>query len=60
LARFLPVGFDLWVTRIGDLEAGVSVGVAVQAALGFTAKARLISLLEAATKAGMLLLIATR
>jgi hypothetical protein len=54
------VGFDLWVTRMGDSEAGVSVGAAVRAALGFTAKARLISLLEAATEAGMLLLIATR
>jgi hypothetical protein len=45
---------------MGDLEAGISVGVAVQVALGFTAKARLISLLEAATEAGMLLLIATQ
>jgi hypothetical protein len=60
LARLLPVGFDLWVTQMGDSEAGVSVGAAVQAALGFTANARLISLLEAATEVGMLLLIATR
>ncbi len=60
MARLLPVGFDLWVKQMGDLEADVSVGTAVQAALGFTAKAQLISLFEAATEAGILLLIAMR
>jgi hypothetical protein len=45
---------------MGDSMFGVSVGAAVLAALSFTAKARVISLMEAATDAGVLLLIATR
>jgi hypothetical protein len=38
---------------------GVLVGAFVGATLGHTAKARLISLMEAATDAGVLVLIAT-
>jgi hypothetical protein len=45
---------------MGDVVSGVPVGAVVLAALGCTAKARLISLVEAATDAGMLVLIATR
>jgi hypothetical protein len=59
LARLLPMGLDLWVTQIGDVVFGIPVGAVIRAALGFTAKVRMISLVEAATDAGVLVLIAT-
>ena len=51
------MGFDLWVTRMRAVVSGVPVGAAIWVALGCTAKAWLISLVEAATNAGMLVLI---
>ena len=59
MARLLPVGLDLWVTRMGDVVFGVPVGAVVGAALCCTAKVPMISLVEAAADAGVLVLIAT-
>ena len=53
MARLLPVGLDLWVTRMGDVVFSVPVGVVIGVALGHTAKARMISLAEAAADAGV-------
>ena len=53
MARLLPAGLDLWVTQKGDVVFGVPVGAVVGAALGRTAMVRMISLVEAATAAGV-------
>ena len=53
MARLLPAGLDLWVMQKGDVVFGVPVGAVVGAALGRTAMVRMISLVEAATAAGV-------